>query len=324
VNFDLAKAMCAGFAFVALTGPAGAQTAYPGKIIRWIVPWPPGGGADVLSRMLSPQLSEALKQQIVIDNRGGAAGNIGAELAAKSPPDGYTLVFAYSGTHAINPSIYRKMPFKESDFAPIIQLASVPQVLVVHPALPVRSVKELVALAKARPGELTYGSSGSGAFNHLTGALFARMTGTKLVHVPYKGGGPAAIALMSGEISMILGEPATIVPHLQSGKMRALAVTGAKRALALPELPTIAEAGVPGYEATSWNGMLAPAGTPAEIIKRLNADFNRIIATPEMKKRMIDNGYEPVGGAPEKLGELIHAEIAKWAPVVKAAGVQVD
>jgi len=297
---------------------------YPARTIRWIVPWPPGGGADVLSRMLSPQLSEALKQQIVIDNRGGAAGNIGAELAAKSPPDGYTIVFAYSGTHAINPSIYRKMPFKESDFAPIIQLASVPQVLVVHPSLPVKNVKDLVALAKGRPGELTYASSGSGAFNHLTGALFAQLTGTKLVHVRYKGGGPAAVALISGEVTMILGEPATIVGFVKSGRVRALGVTGAKRAPALPELPTIAEAGVKGYEATSWNGMLAPAGAPSEVIKRLNADFNRIIAAPEMKKRMLDHGYEPVGGPPERLGELIRAEIAKWAPVVKAAGVQVD
>jgi tripartite-type tricarboxylate transporter receptor subunit TctC len=304
-------------------GVAQAQ-GYPAKTIRWIVPWPPGGGADVLSRMLSPQLSEALKQQIVIDNRGGAAGNIGAELAAKSPADGYTIVFAYSGTHAINPSIYRKIPFKESDFAPIIQLASVPQVLVVHPSLPVKNVKDLVTLAKKRPGELTYGSSGNGAFNHLTGALFAQLTGTKLVHVPYKGGGPAAVALLSGEITMILGEPATIVGFVKSGRVRALAVTGAKRAPALPELPTIAEAGVAGYEATSWNGMLAPAGTPADIIRRLNADFNRIIATPDMKKRMLDNGYEPVGGTPERFGELIRVEIAKWAPVVKAAGVQVD
>ena len=317
------RALCAGVALAAFAGPVAGQ-GYPAKTIRWIVPWPPGGGADVLSRMLSPHLSEALKQQIIIDNRGGAAGNIGAEMAAKAPPDGYTIVFAYSGTHAINPSIYRRMGFKESDFAPIIQLAAVPQVLVVHPALPVKNVKELVALAKARPGELTYCSSGNGAFNHLTGALFGQMTKTKLVHVPYKGGAPAAIALMSGEISMILGEPAPIVPHLQSGKMRALAVTSAKRMPSLQDLPTIAEAGVPGYEATSWNGMLAPAGTPAEIIKRLNGEFNRIISLPDMRKRMLDNGFEPVGGTPEKLGELIRVEIAKWAPVVKAAGVQVD
>jgi len=320
------KPGCAVLVAMALPQLVAAQpaSAWPAKPVRWIVPWPPGGGADVLSRMLSPQLSETLRQQIVIDNRGGAAGNIGAELAAKSLPDGYTIVFAYSGTHAINPSIYRKLPFKESDFAPIIQLASVPQVLVVHPSLPVRNVKELVALAKSRPGELTYGSSGSGAFNHLTGALFGQMTNTKIVHVPYKGGGPAAVALLSGEISMILGEPAAMVGFIKAGKVKALAVTSEKRTPTFPDLPTIAESGVSGYQATSWNGMLAPAGTPAEIIRRLNADFNRVIAAPEMKKRMLDNGFEAVGGPPEKLGELIHSEIAKWAPVVKAAGVQVD
>ena len=317
-------AVAASLAIATVVQPVAAQSGYPGKPIRWIVPWPPGGGADVLSRMLSPHVSEALKQQMVIDNRGGAAGNIGAELAAKSPPDGYTIVFAYSGTHAINPSVYARMPFKESDFAPIIWLSSVPQVLVVHPSLPVKSVKELIALAKKRPGELTYGSSGSGAFNHLTGALFTTMTGTQITHVPYKGGGPAAVALISGEISMILGEPASIVGFVKAGRVRAIAVTGAKRALGMPELPTIAESGVPGYEATSWNGMLAPAGTPADIIKRLNAEFNRIIGVPDTRQRMLANGYEPVGGAPEKFGELIRAEIAKWAPVVRTSGVRVD
>jgi tripartite-type tricarboxylate transporter receptor subunit TctC len=308
---------------VAVT-PAMAQSGYPAKPIRWIVPWPPGGGADVLSRMLSPKLADALKQQIIIDNRGGAAGNIGAEMAAKSPPDGYTIVFAYSGTHAINPSIYSRMPFKESDFAPIIWLASVPQVLVVHPSLPVKSVKELVALAKKRPGQLTYGSSGNGAFNHLTGALFANMAKVDIVHVPYKGGGPAAVALLSGEITMILGEPASIVGFVKSGKVRALAVTGEKRAPGIPELPTMAEAGIAGYSATSWNGMLAPAGVTGPVIKRLNDEFNRIISDGETRKRMLDNGYEPVGGAPEKFGAHIRAEIEKWAPVVKATGVRVD
>ena len=324
IKAGCASLMAIAFASVVFAQPASAQSAWPAKPVRWIVPWPPGGGADVLSRMLSPQLSESLKQQIVIDNRGGAAGNIGAELAAKSPPDGYTIVFAYSGTHAINPSIYRKLPFKESDFAPIIQLASVPQVLVVHPSLPVKNVRDLVALAKSRPGELTYGSSGSGAFNHLTGALFGQMTSTKIVHVPYKGGGPAAVALLSGEISMILGEPAAMVGFIRSGKVKALAVTSERRTPTFPDLPTIAESGVPGYQATSWNGMLAPAGTPADIVKRLNGEFNRIIGAPEMRKRMLDSGFEAVGGPPERLGELIHSEIAKWAPVVKAAGVQVD
>jgi len=307
------------------TCAAGAWAqAYPSKTIRFIVPWPPGGGADVLSRIVSPKLSEALGQQVVIDNRGGAAGNIGAELAAKSPPDGYTIVFAYAGTHAINPSIYSHMPFHESDFAPIIWTAEVPQVLVVHPSLPVKNVKELIALAKAKPDQLTYGSSGSGAMNHLTGALFTMMTKTKIVHVPYKGGGPAAIALLSGEISMIFGEPASVVQQIKAGKLRALAVTSAKHALALPDLPTIAESGVPGYEVTSWNAILAPAGTPRDIIARLNGELNRIIAAPDMKQRLIDNGFEPVGGTPEKCGEKIHSEILKWAPVVKAAGIKVD
>ena len=311
------------FGLLLAAGIAHGQ-AYPAKSIRFIVPWPPGGGADVLSRIVGPKLSEALGQQIIIDNRGGAAGNIGAEIAAKSPPDGYTIAFAYAGTHAINPSIYSKMPFKESDFAPVIWMAEVPQVLVVHPSLPVRTVKELIALAKAKPDQLGYGSSGSGAMNHLTGALFAMMTKTQLVHVPYKGGGPAAIALLSGEISMIFGEPATMVQQIKAGKVRAVAVTSAKRALALPELPTIAESGVPGYEVTSWNGILAPAGTPKDIVTRLNGEINRIIAVPDMKQRMIDNGYEAVGGSPEKFGDKIRAEIRKWEPVVKAAGIKVD
>lgn len=319
----VAVSLLFGLTALFTTAPVAGQ-GYPAKPIRWIVPWPPGGGADVLSRMLSPRLSDALKQQIVIDNRGGAAGNIGAEMAAKSPPDGYTIVFAYSGTHAINPSIYSRMPFKESDFAPIIWLASVPQVMVVHPSLPVKSVKELVALARKRPGQLTYGSSGNGAFNHLTGALFANMAKVDIVHVPYKGGGPAAVALLSGEITMILGEPASIVGFVKSGKVRALAVTGEKRALGMPDLPTMAEAGVAGYSATSWNGMLAPAGVPAAIVKRLNDEFNRIITEGDTRKRMLDNGYEPVGGPPEKFGAHIRAEIEKWAPVVKATGVRVD
>jgi tripartite-type tricarboxylate transporter receptor subunit TctC len=197
-------------------------------------------------------------------------------------------------------------------------------VVVVHPSLPIKAPKDIIALAKSNPGAFTYGSSGNGAINHLAGALFASMTGAPLTHVPYKGGAPAAIALMGGEIAMIFGEPATIVQHIKSGKMKAIAVTSGKRALALPDLPTVQETGIAGYDVTSWNGMLAPAGTPADIIKRLNAEFNRIISTPEMKKRMIENGYEPTGGAPEKFGELIRSEITKWAPVVKSANIKVD
>jgi len=304
-------------------GQALAQ-AYPTKPIRYIVPWPPGGGADIMSRLINQPLGDALGQQVVIDNRGGAAGNIGAELAAKSPPDGYTIVFAYSGTHSINPHIYRKMPFKESDFAPVIQLASVPQIVVVHPSLPAKNIRELIGVVKSRPGQLTYASSGNGAINHLAGELFKMRTGTDIVHVPYKGGGPAAVALLSGEVGMIFGEPASMMSYLKAGRLRALAVTSAKRALSLPDLPTVAESGVPGFDVTSWNGILAPAGTPREIIGRLNAELNKILATPAMRDRMIGLGYEPVGGPPEKFGELIRAELAKWAPVVKAANIRVD
>jgi tripartite-type tricarboxylate transporter receptor subunit TctC len=306
-----------------ITSIASAQT-WPTKPIRWIVGFPPGGGADVLSRMLSPKIAEALGQQIIIDNRGGAGGNIGAEIAAKSPPDGYTILFAYSGTHSVNRSIYSHMPFQESDFAPIIWTAAVPQILVVHPSLPVKNVRELVALARSKPDQLIYGSTGSGAINHLAGELFKLMTNTKMVHVPYKGGGPVSIALLSGEVSILFAEPATIVQHIKAGKVRALAVTTPKHSLALPELPTVAESGVPGYDVTSWNGMLIPAGAPPDIIRRYNAEFNKAISAPDMRKRMIENGYEPVGGEPQKLSELISAETAKWAKVVKAAGMKVD
>ncbi len=316
------------FAFVAvpvllLTAGVHAQP-WPVKTVRFIVPWPPGGGADTISRMMTPRLSEALGQQVVIDNRGGAAGNIGAEMAAKSPPDGYTIVSAYAGTHAINPTLYRNLPFKESDFSPVIWLASVPQLVTVHPSLPVKTIKELIALARAKPGQLNFASAGAGAFNHLTGELFNYMTRTKIVHVPYKGGGPAAIALLSGEVEMIFGEPTTLVSHVRAAKLRAIAVTSARRSLALPEFPTVAEGGVTGYEVVSWHGVLAPAAVPREITARLNAEFNRVIAAPEMKTRMLSQGYEPVGGTPEQFGEHIRAEIAKWAPVVKVAGLKVD
>ena len=308
----------------ACTVGAWAQQSYPSRSIRYIVPWPPGGGADLMSRILGPKLSEGLGQPVVIDNRGGASGNIGAEMAAKSPPDGHTIVWANAGTHAVNPSIYSKMPFKESDFTSIIWISSIPQLVAVHPSLPVKNVKDLIALDKARPGVISYGSSGAGNYNHLAGELFNRMAATKLVHVPYRGGGPASIALLGGEIGLMLTDPASMMQHVRSGKLRAIAVTSAKRSLAMPDLPTVAESGVPGYEVTSWSGILAPAGTPAEIVKRLNAEFNKIISVPEMKSRMLEFGHEPVGGPPQIFAEQIHNEIAKWAPVVKAAGVKVD
>jgi tripartite-type tricarboxylate transporter receptor subunit TctC len=317
--------LLAGFAILAFSPTCNAATQnYPNKPIRYIVPWPPGGGSDTLARILATRLSEAVGQQVVIDNRAGAAGNIGAEIGAKSPPDGYTILGAYSGTHVINPSIYKNIPFKESDFAPIVLAASVPALVCVHPSLPIHNVKELIALDKANPGTLNFGSSGSGALNHLAGELFNMMTGTKLIHVPYKGGGPASIALLAGEIALIFNDPASLIQHVKAGKLRAIASTGGKRALAMPEVPTVAESGVPGYDVTSWNGILAPAAVPPEIVKRLNMELNKIITARDMRPRLIEYGFEPVGGTPEQFGQHIRAEIVKWAPVVKAAGVKVD
>jgi tripartite-type tricarboxylate transporter receptor subunit TctC len=274
--------------------------------------------------LLGNPVAEALGKPVIIENRAGAAGNIGATAVARSPADGYTIAFAYSGTHSINRHLYKEMTFEEKDFTPVIFLASVPQVLVVNSNLPFKSVKDIIAAAKANPGKLTYGSSGNGAINHLTGQLFADMAGVQLQHVPYKGGAPAATALMSGEIDMIFGEPATLLPHIASGKFRALAVTSEKRSLTLPELPTIAEAGVPGYAVTSWNGVLAPANTPAAVIKTLNAAFNKAINDPEIRARLEKMGFELVGGAPELFSALIEAETTKWGPVIKKSGLQIN
>ena len=315
---------CCGIAAGFLLLNSAFAQSYPNRPIRWIVPWPPGGGADMVSRLLSPKIAEALGQQIIIDNRGGAGGNIGAEIAAKSPPDGYTIVFAYSGTHSVNPSIYSKMPFQESDFAPILWMAVGPQVLVVHPSVPAKNVKELIVIGKARPDQLAYSSSGTGAINHLAGEMFKMVTGVKIVHVPYKGGGPASIALLSGEVGVMFSDPGVIRPHIESGKVRAFAVTTPQRSLGMPNLPTIVESGVPGYDVTSWNGMLVPARTPPEIIKRLNVEFNKAINIPDIRERLIANGHEPVGGEPERFSELIRTETAKWAKVVKASGMKVD
>jgi tripartite-type tricarboxylate transporter receptor subunit TctC len=317
------------YALLALVGlsfiPLQAQAqAYPDKPIKLIVPWPPGGGADVVSRLLSKAVGDDLGTQIIIDNRGGAAGNIGATAAARSAPDGYTIVFAYSGTHSINRHLYKTMPFEESDFAPIVFLASVPQLLTVRVDSPYKSVADVIAAAKANPGKLTYGSSGNGAINHMAGQLFADMAGIKLQHVPYKGGAPATNAILSGEIDLIFGEPAPLLPHVRSGKLRAIAVTSAKRSPSVPDLPTIAEVAVPGYEVTSWNGFLAPAGTPDAAIKRLNGSFNKVLADPAMRERLIQMGYEPVGGAPELFSKHIAEETKKWGPVIKGSGLEMN
>lgn len=319
----LSASMLFGSLQVQAQAQAAAQ-AYPDKPIKWVIPWPPGGGADVFSRLISKQVADGLGTQLIIENRGGAAGNIGAAAAARSAPDGYTIVFAYSGTHSINRHLHKSMPFQESDFTPVIFLSSVPQLLTVNANSPYKSVADVIAAAKANPGKLTFGSSGNGAINHLAGQLFADTAGVKLQHVPYKGGAPAANALMAGEIDLIFGEPSTLLPHVASGRLRALAVTGAKRSPGVPDLPTIAETGLKGYEVTSWNGVLAPAGTPDAAIKRLNAEFNKALSNPEMRARLLKMGYEPVGGAPELFSKHIAAETEKWGPVVKRSGLEIN
>lgn len=308
----------------AVMAPAAMAQSYPDRPIKWIVPWPVGGGADVVARLFSDKVSEKLGQPVIIFNQGGAGGNIGARAAADAKPDGYTIVFAYSGTHSINPHIYKKMPFKQGDFAPVIFLTSVPQLLVVNAAVPVHNIKELIDLAKASPGKLRFASSGNGAINHLAGELFTNMADVNLMHVPYKGGGPAAMALLGGEVDMVFGEPSTLLANTKAGKLRAIATTSKDRSKSLPEIPTIAESGVPGYDVTSWNGVLAPAGTPPDVIARLNKAFNEVLADPDMRKRLLAIGYEPVGGPPEDFSKQIQSELDKWGPVVKQTGLQID
>ncbi|MBI2296923.1 MAG: tripartite tricarboxylate transporter substrate binding protein [Betaproteobacteria bacterium] len=304
--------------------PAGAQP-FPSKPIRLVLPYPPGGGTDTIARPLAQRLSEHLGQQVVVDNRGGAGGAIGMELVARSAPDGYTIVLAITAQLAVNVSLFRKLPYDPvRDYAPITLLGSGTYVLVVHPSLPVKSVKELIALARARPGELAYSSSGNGSGGHLAAELLKNMAGIKMLHVPYKGGGPALMDLLAGQVQVLFSTQLASWPHVQSGRIRALAVSTAKRPASLPDLPTIAEAGVPGYDSGVWYGILAPAGTPREIIGRLNGEIVRVLNLPDYRKFLVNNAIEPVGSPPEQLGQYIQSEIVKWAKVIKDAGVRVD
>ena len=304
--------------------PVFAQPQYPVKPLRLIVPYPPGGGTDTLARLLVQKLSEALGQQVVLDNRPGAGANIGVEVAAKSPPDGYTLLLA-TIANAISASLYSKLNYDlVKDFSSVTLLATTPHMLVVHPSVPARSVKEFVALATARPQQLAYSSSGSGTPSHLAGELFASMTGVRLVHVPYKGGGPSVIALLSGEVSVGFATMPSVIPHVKAGKLRALAVTTAQRSPSFPQLPTISEAGVPGYDAGSWYGLLVPAGTPKEVVARLNAETVKLLKLPEVKERLDSAGFEVLVSTPEEYAAFTRNEIEKWAKVVKASGARAD
>ena len=307
---------------LAFVAPAEAQ--YPTRSIRFIVPFPPGGGTDTMARAMGNRFGEALGQQIVVDNRGGGGANIGAALAAKSPPDGYTW-FMTTVTHTVNATLYRNLAYSlVNDFVPVSHLGSTAYVVVVHPSVPAKSIKDLVALAKARPGQLSHSSSGTGSGPHLAGELFKSMTRTNMLHIPYKGGGPSVIALVSGEASVGFTTTPSCINQIKAGRLRGIAVSTAQRSPFLPELPTVAETGVAGYETSAWYGLLVPTGTPQEVVARLNAETIKVLTLADVKSRLDATGMVPESGTPEALGRKIHDEIAKWAKVVKALNLSAD
>ena len=310
--------------FVVAPGVATGQTP-PGKPVRMIVPFAIGGASDITARIVAPRYGELLGQQVVIDNRAGANGILGSELTAKAPPDGYTILMGTNGTHTVNVSLYPKLAYDPvKDFVPITMVVSLTNLLVVHPSLPVRSVKELIALAKARPGQLTFGSGGNGGTPHLSGELFKSMAKVSLVHIPYKGGGPSTTALLGGEISMTFNTLLTSINFVKAGRLRPVAVTGLTRSPILPDVPTISDSGVPGYEASTWYGLLAPAGTPRAVVSKLHADMVRTLQTPEVRDQLINQGADPVGNTPEQFAAIIRSDISKWATVIKVSGATPD
>ncbi len=301
-----------------------AASHYPVRPIRMIVAYPPGGGTDQVGRVMAEQLGQTLGQQVVVDNRGGATGNIGTELAARALPDGYTLLMGNVAPNAVNVSLFRKLGFDPvKDFSPVSLVAVTPNILVVHPSVPVKTIKELVALAKARPGALNFPSAGVGSSSHLAGELLKSLAGISMVHVPFKGGGPALVATIAGEVQIMFATMPAAMPHVKSGKVRPVAVTTAKRSQAMPELPTIAESGVKGYDAATWYGLLAPARTPKAVIDRLHADTVKILAGPA-RQRLEVQGFEPDGGTPAEFAAYIKSEIVKWAKVIKDAGIPAE
>lgn len=307
-------------------GCAGALAQdWPSKPLRFIAPNLPGGPTDILARLLGQKLAESLGQSVVIENRAGAAGNIGTEAAARAAPDGYTLVTGNNATFGANVTLYKRLGFDPvKDFAPVIFVATQPNILVVHPSLPANTVKELVALAKARPGQLNYSGSGMGAAAHLAAELFKSMTVTSIVHIPYKSAAPALTDLMAGETQLMFATSLSVIQHIKANRVRALGVTTDKRSRFLPDLPTIAEAGVPGFEASTWHGVLVPAGTPGAIVERFNTEINRVLQLTDVRDRLAAMGAETVGGSAKEFADHIQREIPKWAKVVKAIGVQLE
>lgn len=304
--------------------PVAAQ-AFPSKPVRLILPYPPGGGSDTIARPVTRKISENIGQQVIVDNRGGAGGNIGMEAAARAAPDGYTIVMALTAQLAVNPSLYARIPYDPvRDFEPVTLLANGAYLLVAHPSLPAKTVKEVIAIAKKRPGELLYASSGNGSGGHLANELFNVMTGIKITHVPYKGGGPALIDTISGQTQLLFATPIASGGHIQAGRLRAIAVSTTKRVGTLPGIPTVSESGVPGYDSGVWYAILAPKGTPQNIINRHNEEFRKALGDPGIREFLTKSGVDPDGGTPDELGKYIRSELAKWAKVIKAANIRLD
>ena len=317
------KRLIAGLTLALITGAVWAQ-AYPSKTVRVVIPWPPGGSNDVVGRIVTQKVGENAGQQFIVDNRAGAAGSIGADVVAKAPPDGYTLM-VHSTSHVGNAHLYKKLPYDTlKDFTGVALLAAQPGALTIHPSLPVKTVKEFIALAKARPGTINYSSSGNGSAPHLSMALLVAMTGINIVHVPYKGGAPQVTALVSGETQASLATVSTVLVHVQSGRLRALGVSSAKRSATMPDVPTIAEAGVPGYEMSPWIGVFVPTGTPKELITKLNSEINRALKAPDVSNLLASNALDALGGTPEEFDVRIKADYEKYAKLIKLTGAKVD
>jgi tripartite-type tricarboxylate transporter receptor subunit TctC len=304
--------------------PAAAQ-AYPAKPVRMIVPFPAGGATDIVGRLVAQKLTDAMGQQVIVDNRGGAGGTIGSDIAAKAPADGYNILIGTSSTHAIAPGLYVKLPYDPvRDFAPVTLLATATVLLAVHPSVPARNVKELIALGKRQPNALSFASSGNGGISHLIGEHFKSLAGIQMLHVPYKGDTPALVDLASGQVSLMFGTAVSFLPYVKTGRLNALAVTNPKRSPVVPDVPTVAESGLRGFEALQWFGVYAPAGTPREIVARLNTEIGKILRMPDIRERFSSLGADIAGGSPEDFAAFQRLEVARWTKIVKASGAKIE
>jgi len=317
---DVRSLLVAALALIA-SGPTAAADNYPSRAVRMVVPFAPGGGSDIVARLVSAKLTEALGQTVVVDNRAGASANLGAAVVAKAAPDGYTLLLA-NANYTINPSLFKTLPFDPvREFAPVAQIANAANVLAVHPSIPAKSLRELIAFAKVHPGQLNFASPGNGTSSHLAGELFRQLAKIEVTHIPYKGATPAVTDLIAGQVSFTIVSTLSVLPYAKQGRLRMLAVTTAKRAGALPDLPTMAEAGLPGFEVANWFGVIATGGTPRGIVDRLNAELMRIGRMPDIAEKLAAQGADPATGTPEDFERFIQAEIKKWAAVVRGAGI---